>query len=122
MLYGNEGGSKITVLLYIIVAIVLIYAGIKTIPPYLHYYAMDDEVAQQLQTSSINSDDVIIDGILKKAQELELPVAKEDIKLVRKEDGSISVDIQWVEVADYGYGFKREFPFVLSTNTKKIKE
>jgi len=122
MLYGNEGGSKVTVLFYLLVAIVLIYAGIKTVPPYMHYYAMDDEVGQQLQTASINSDDVILDSILKKAQELELPLTRDDIKFVRHEDGSISVDIKWVEVADYGYGFEREFPFELSTTTRKLKE
>jgi hypothetical protein len=83
---------------------------------------MDDEVGQQLETSAINSDDVIVDSILKKAQELELPIDKDDIKLVRNEDGSISVDIKWVEAADYGYGFKREYPFELSTNTKKNKQ
>ena len=122
MLHGNEGGSKVTVLLYLFVLIVLFYVGIKTVPPYLHYYAMDDEVGQQLLTSSINSDDIILDGILKKAQELELPLTKDDIKLVHNDDGSISVDIKWVEVADYGYGFKREFPFELSTTTKILKE
>lgn len=122
MLKGNEGGSKIAVLLYLLVAILVIYAAIKTVPPYMDYYSMDDEVAQQLRTSTINTDEFIMEDLLKKAEELDLPLGKDDIVMTRDETNALSIDIKWTVVVDYGYGFKKEFPFELKSSTRNIKE
>jgi len=122
MFKGNHGGSKIAVLFYLLVSIIVIYAAIKTVPPYMDYYSMDDEVAQQLRTSTINSDDFIIEDLMKKAEELDLPLGKDDIIMSRDETNALSIDIKWAVVVDYGYGFKKEFPFELKSSTRSIKE
>lgn len=122
MLYDNEGGSKIAVLVYLLVAILVIYAGIKTIPAYMDYYSMDDEVIQQLRTSTINTDDYIMEELQKKAAELDLPLGKDDIVMTRDETNALSIEIKWTVVVDYGYGFKREFPFEIKSSTRNIKE
>lgn len=121
MFNGNEGGSKLAVFVYLFVAILVIYAGIKTIPAYMDYYSMDDEVVQQLRTSTINNDDYIMEDLQKKAQELNLPLGKDDIIMTRDEANVLSIEIKWSVVVDYGYGFKKEFPFDIKTSAKNIK-
>jgi hypothetical protein len=121
LLMDSRGVSRIAVLMYVMAAVLVIYGLIKTVPVYMDYYAMDDEVAQQIHLSTINTDDVIMADLNRKVEELGLPVKPEDIKLEHSEDGSISIHIQWVSVVDYGYGFKREFPFDIDANSKKTK-
>jgi hypothetical protein len=119
MLKDSRGGSRAAILLYIMAAVLVFYAVIKTVPVYMDYYAMDDEVAQQIHLSTINTDDVIMADLTHKVQELGLPVSPDDIKLEHDPDGSISIRIQWVCVVDYGYGIKREFPFDINASSKK---
>ena len=122
MVLGVKGGSRLTALIYIFISIFVIYAAIKTIPPYMDYYSMDDEVAQQLHLSTINSDDVILNDLAKKAADLELPITKDQIILKRNDDGSLTIEMSWARTVDYGYGFKRDFPFEINSNSKKVKD
>ena len=122
MVSGVNGGSTLTALIYILLSIFVIYAAVKTVPPYMDYYSMDDEVSQQLHLSTINSDDVILNDLAKKAADLELPVNKDQIILSRNGGGSMSIQMKWVRTVDYGYGFKRDFPFEINTNSKNVKD
>lgn len=121
MVLGVKGGSRLTALIYIFISIFVIYAAIKTIPPYMDYYSMDDEVAQQLHLSTINSDDIILNDLAQKAADLELPISKDQIVLKRNGDGSLTIEMKWVKTVDYGYGFKRDFSFEINSNSKKVK-
>lgn len=116
----ETGISRIAVLMYILVAALVVYGAIKTIPPYMDYYAMDDEVAQQIHLSTINSDDVIMNDLKGKVEELGLPIKQEDITLSHGTDGSLEIHLRWVQVVDYGYGFKRDFPFEINASSSKI--
>ena len=122
MVLGVKGGSRLTALIYIFISIFVIYAAIKTIPPYMDYYSMDDEVAQQLHLSTINSDDIISNDLAQKAADLELPISKDQIILKRNDDGSLTIEMKWVKTVDYGYGFKRDFSFEINANSKKVKD
>ena len=122
MISEVKGGSTLTALIYILLSIFVIYAAVKTVPPYMDYYSMDDEVSQQLHLSTINSNDVILNDLAQKAADLELPISKDQIILSRNGDGSMSIQMKWVRTVDYGYGFKRDFPFEINTNSKKVKD
>jgi hypothetical protein len=118
----SRGGGKAAILLYLLVGILAVYVLVKTIPPYMHYYSLDDEVAQQLHLSSINDDNMIIGDLMNKVNDLGLPITNDDIHLVRSADGSIEIKLSWTEEVDYGYGIKREFAFSIDdTNRKKEK-
>jgi hypothetical protein len=122
MKLSSKGSSSITALLYILIGILLAYAGLKTIPAYTTYYSMDDELAQLIHTANVNPADVIQSDIMKKAQELDLLVKAEDVTLIKNDDESIkSVVVKWVYTVDYGYGFKRDFPFVIDSSKKMTK-
>jgi len=116
------GSSHAAVLIYIMVAIIGIYAAIKTVPPYMDYYSMEDEVRQQLHLAAINPDNVILEDLARKAQELGLPIKSEDIILEHGEDGSTRIDIKWAVDVDFGYGFRRVYNFEIKNSNKEIEK
>ncbi len=115
----SRGGGKAALLLYILVGILAFYVLVKTVPPYMHYYALEDEVAQQIHLSSINNDEMIIGDLMNKVNDLGLPITNDDIQLIRKDDGSIEIKLSWTDEVDYGYGIKREFPFSIDDSNRK---
>ena len=77
-----------------------VYVGAQVIPPYFAAYEFQDTLDNEarLGTYSTKGDEVIRDAVFKRAQELELPLAAEDIKLMRVgPSGNAAVTIE----ADY---------------------
>jgi hypothetical protein len=62
-----------------------VYVGAQVIPPYFANYQFQDTLDNEarLGTYSTKGDEVIRQAVFKRAQELELPLAVEDIKLMR---------------------------------------
>lgn len=117
-----RGGGKAAILLYILVGILAFYVLVKTIPPYMNYYALDDEVAQQIHLSSINNDDIILGDLMDKINDLGLPITIDDIHIIHKDNGTVEIKLSWAEEVDYGYGIKREFPFIIDDSNRKKGE
>ena len=75
----------------------LVYVGVEVIPPYFANYEFQDtlETEARLGTYSTRGDDVIRDAVFKRAQELEIPVTKEQIKVMRSATpGNAGVSIE----------------------------
>ena len=70
------------------------------IPPFFANYQFQDEIETdaRLATYTAKSEDTIRDEILKKAQDLEIPVSKDQIKVKRSGQqgtGSVAVDVNY---------------------------
>lgn len=76
-----------TIKLILILALLggLVYVSAELIPPYFSNYQFQDTLDNEARmgTYSTKGDDVIRDAVFRKAQDLELPVAKEQIKVQR---------------------------------------
>ena len=76
-----------TIKLILVLALLggLVYLGAEMIPPYFANYEFQDSLESEarLGTYSVKGDDVIRDAVFKRAQELEIPVTKEQIKVQR---------------------------------------
>jgi hypothetical protein len=61
------------------------YVAAELVPPYFSNYQFQDtlDTEARLGTYSTKGDDVIRDTVFKKAQDLEIPVTKEEIKVQR---------------------------------------
>ncbi len=75
----------------------MVYVGAEVIPPYFANYEFQDslDTEARLGTYSTKGDDVIRDAVFRRAQELEIPVAKEKIKVQRTGsagNGSVSIE------------------------------
>jgi hypothetical protein len=99
----EHGGTKINLLLTIIVFGSMIFAGIKIVPAYFANYQLEDALKTETRFAAYNrkSDDEVRDDIWKKVQELGIPVRKEDIHIMNAGgtlqatiDYTIPVDLQ----------------------------
>jgi hypothetical protein len=93
----------------------LVYVGAEVIPPYFANYEFQDSLENEarLGTYSIKGDDVIRDAVFKRAQELELPVTKEQIKVQRSGppgNGSVFIETEYSVHLDLpGYPMDLQF-------------
>src|ERR1700675_1397258 len=93
----------------------LVYVGVEVIPPYFANYEFQDtlDTEARLGTYSTKGDDVIRDAVFKRAQELELPLTKEQIKVQRSGtagSGGGSIETQYsVHITLPGYPLDLEF-------------
>src|SRR5437667_10821015 len=78
----------------------VIYGGVMLIPPYFSNYQFEDaiETEARMSTYSTKPEDAIRESLFKKAQDLEIPIGKEQIKGQRcgpQGTGSILMETQY---------------------------
>ncbi len=107
------GSIKLVIGIFAIVAAVYLIATLA--PPYFSNYQFEDAIRTEAQMDTYNtkSEDSIRDAIFKKAQELEVPVAREQIKVQRAgvvNNGSVSIEAPYtVHVNLPGYPVDLDF-------------
>jgi hypothetical protein len=81
--------STIKLILVLGLLVAGVYVGAELIPPYFSNYEFQDtlDTEARLGTYSTKADDVIRDAVFKRAQDLEIPVTKDDIKVQRTGNG-----------------------------------
>ena len=93
----------------------LVYVTAQLVPPYFANYQFQDTLDSEarLGTYSTKGDDVIRDAVFKKAQDLEIPVAKDKINVQRTGtpgSGSVMIETDYtVHVELPGYPMDLHF-------------
>jgi hypothetical protein len=89
------------------VAVILlgIYLGVEFVPPYYANYEFEDALKGEalFTTNTTSSEESIRDDVYKKAQQLDIPIAKEAIvvhKVGVNGTGSVSIDAPYVVHVD----------------------
>ena len=99
---GERGGSRINLLLTIIILGTMGFVGIKIVPVYVENYQFQDSIQAESRFALTGypkkTPDDVRNDILKKAKELDLPVKPEDIR-VSMTNGAVEIS------ADYSYTF-----------------
>jgi hypothetical protein len=100
------GTIKLILVLGLLVG--LVYVGAELIPPYFTNYQFQDtlDTEARLGTYSTKGDEVIRDAVFKRAQELELPVTREQIKVQRTGGpgtGSVLIETSYSVHVDLPY-------------------
>jgi hypothetical protein len=104
---------KIIFGIFIMVAAVILIASLA--PPYFSNYQFEDAIKTESQMSTYTSktEDVIRDEVFKKAEEMDIPITKEQIKVVRNGvvgTGSVSIEAAYtVHVNLPGYPLDLNF-------------
>src|SRR5207247_2108493 len=77
--------GKIKLLFGLGVIVAVIYAGAEVIPPYFSNYEFEDSIKEEAlhSTYGTKTEDAIRDAVFKKAQDLEIPLTREQIKVQR---------------------------------------
>jgi hypothetical protein len=99
----------------IFVIVASVYLCAELIPPYFANYEFEDAIKNEatISTYSTKPEDAIRDTIFKKAQDLEIPVTKDDIKVQRigpQGTGTIIIETHYLVHVDLpGYPMDLEF-------------
>jgi hypothetical protein len=107
------GSLKMIGGIFVMVASVYLIAVLA--PPYFSNYQFEDSIRTEAQMDTYNTktDDQIRDSVFKKAQDLDVPVAKEHIKVQRSGPtgaGSISIEAPYtVHISLPGYPLDLDF-------------
>jgi hypothetical protein len=81
---SERGEGKLKGIIYLAVFALLIYAAVKIVPVYVSSYQLTDKMQEQARFAVVNrySEEQIRDNIFKVAQDLDLPIKREAIKVV----------------------------------------
>jgi len=88
----------------VIVLLIAVFIGIKTVPVMMNVYEFSDEVsriADKANTITWKDPKRMRDQLIRKAQELRLPVQPEAIKITRTEK-NLTIDLKYEVTIDYG--------------------
>jgi hypothetical protein len=116
------GSLKLITGIFLIVAAVYLIAVLA--PPYFSNYQFEDAIKTeaQLGTYSTKSEDAIRDSVFKKAQDLDVPIAKEQIKVQRigvTGAGSLSIEAPYTVHVNLP-GYPLDLHFEASTRNKSV--
>ena len=83
-LRSQRGAGTIKALVWTAILIYGAFAAYKIIPPYVAEYQLSDKIQEQARFAVVNrySEDQVRDEVYKTVQDLEIPVKREDIKIV----------------------------------------
>jgi len=107
--------ATLRLLVGILAIVAAVYLCATLIPPFFANYQFEDAIKTeaQMSTYSTKSEDQIRDTIFKKAQELEIPMQREQIKVQRsglQGSGSVLIDANYsVHVDLPGYPLDLHF-------------
>ena len=108
----------------IFVMVAVIYLLAELAPPYFSNYQFEDAIKTeaQMDTYSTKSEDAIRDSVFKKAQELDVPVNREQIKVQRSGmigSGSVSIEAPYTVHVNVP-GYPLDLNFNPSTRNKGV--
>ena len=84
-LRSERGEGRLGTLFGILVLAVFIYLGVKIVPVLINVYEFRDSIEEQARFAALprHDDDMVRKAILRKAQELMLPVGARDVSVAR---------------------------------------
>lgn len=119
---NEDGAVSFRTLFWLFLITVIVYLGIKFVPPYFTYYMFKGEVDGEAQTAHVYSDQEIIKHILEKARDSELPIGEGDITVKRWED-ALEVSIRYsIDVNLLNWQTKTLFFSIRSIKPIKAKQ
>jgi len=109
----ERGGSKLNLLITLIVLGALAFTAIKIVPVYVEAYQFQDSIEAESRFALTGypkkSLDDIKDDIFKKVQELDIPAKREDIRL-NVTNGSVEIGLDYTVPIDLKfYQFNLQF-------------
>jgi len=108
---SERGGSKVNTVLTLLVIGFLVFCAVKIVPAYFANYQLQDSMDTEARFAIANhkSDEEIREDIWKKAQELEIPAKRENIK-VSSEQRAVNISVDYSIPVDLRvYQFTLEF-------------
>jgi len=117
---SERGAGKLKTILFIAIALILIYMGVKLLPPYVSEYQLLDKMQEQGRFGVANryTEGQVRDNVFKVVQDLEIPAKREDIK-VTVTQAIVKVSMEYTVPVDLLF-YSTELHFSPSSENKSI--
>jgi len=116
----QRGGGRLKAILWTVALLLLIYAGIELVPPYINQYQLQDKITEEARFDTVNrkTDDQIRDIIFREIQDLNIPARREDIK-VENTYHMVRISVEYTVPVDLFF-YHTELHFVASSENKSL--
>jgi hypothetical protein len=125
ILRNEKGLSTIKLWIWLVIIIVVVYAGIKLLPMYIDFERMKDEMSVKASLAQILKDDEIRSSLAFKAKELELPLEGDDFIIMRDDEHHhMTIKADWDIEVHFPFDiYVRNFHFeaVASEDTTRVR-
>jgi hypothetical protein len=107
--------GTIKLILYLMLIGAVVYVGAEMIPPYFANYQFQDtlDTEARMGTYSTKGDDVIREAVFKRAQDLDIPITRDEIVVQRTGqggNGSVTIETDYTVHVDLpGYPMDLHF-------------
>ncbi len=110
---NEHGASRFKVFIILVLLFLVIHVAVKLVPMYMDFERMKDEITMQATLAQALKDNEILVNLVKKAQELDLPLTAENFVLQRDEDQHrMKISTQWDVEVNFLWGtYIRKFHF-----------
>ena len=81
---AQRGGGRIKAIAFTAILVFGVFAAFKLLPPYINEYQLADKMQEQARFGVVNryTEEQIRETIFKEAQDLDVPIKKEEIKVL----------------------------------------
>ena len=103
--WGERGGARLRLLVFLLIFGTIAYVGWKTIPPYVAEYELEDWMRTQTPYFLVNHmpDDTLRDTIMKELQDRDIPAGKDDVKIQSNNARLIKYEVDYSVPLDFGF-------------------
>jgi hypothetical protein len=117
---SERGEGRLKTVLFIGVVVVLIYLGVKLVPPFVSEYQLQDKMQEQARFGIVNryTDEQLRENVFKVIQDLDIPAKREDIK-VTITPSAVKITLDYTVPVDLLF-YSTELHFSPSSENKSL--
>jgi hypothetical protein len=117
---SQRGEGKLKAVIYTAIIVLIIYAGVKLVPPYISDYQLSDKMQEQARYAVVNryTEEQIRDNIFKVVQDLDIPAKREDIK-VAASNAVVKISLNYTVPVDLLF-YHKDLTFSPSSENKAL--
>jgi hypothetical protein len=119
-LRAQRGEGRLKAIVVIAIIAFVIYAAVKVLPPYIAEYQLADKMTEQARFGVVNryTEEQVRAAVFKEAQDLDIPITKEDIK-VFVSPSVVRVSVDYTIPVDLIF-YKLDLHFTPSSENKSL--
>ena len=116
----QHGGGRLKALIYTAILVAGIYCAYKVVPIYVANYQLSEKIQEQARFAVVNrySEEQIRDKVYKIAQDLEIALKREDIKVFAS-NAIVKISVEYTAPVDLSF-YHLELHFSPSSENKSI--
>jgi hypothetical protein len=117
---SERGAGKLKAILFLMIAIFVIFSAFKIVPAYVKDYQLSDKMQEQARFAVVNryTEEQIRDNVFKVVQELEVPAKRESIK-VSANNAVVRISMEYTVPVDLLI-YRTELHFSPSSENKAL--